>query len=163
MPATRKQSPQQQQIRQLPYSRHRQGLAEEEIATLEDTVNSPVYDVQNANIGHNYLLSHANDVVTHMSDAAKRRPWLEGKKKFLCWNTNADTLTNELSELTTRVKSAEIAPSIIAITEGKRKKHRYPITAAEFKIEGYDIFTRNIPGHQGRAVIIYTACELRAY
>ena len=61
MPATKKQSPQQQQIRQLPYSRHRQVLAEEEIATLEDTVNSPVYDVQNANIGHNYLLSHVND------------------------------------------------------------------------------------------------------
>ena len=112
----------------------------------------------------NYLLSHVNTTGEHTSASVNKYQQPEGKKKrFTCWYTNADTLTNKLLELSTRIKSAEIAPSIIAITEAKPKKYRYQVTAAEFKIDGYDIFTSNIPGHQGRGIIVYTASELRAH
>ena len=153
------------------YSRHRQELTEEELATSEHTVNNPVHNV---NTGNNYLLSHVNTTGEHTSATVNKYQQPEGKKKrFNCWYTNADPvnlfvsgsdpLTNKLSELTTNIKRAEIAPSIIAITEAEPKKYRYQVTAAEFKIDGYDIFTSNIPGHQGRGIIVYTASELRTH
>ena len=75
--------------------------------------------------------------------------------------TNADSLPNKLVELKGRVESEE-RPDIIVVTETKPKNSRFQMCEADFKIEGYDIFQRNINEGHGRGIIIYTNPDLRA-
>ena len=82
---------------------------------------------------------------------------------YVCWYTNADTPTNKLPELSSRVKNAKTPPSMIAITEIKPKNYRYPLTAAELQLDNCDIFTKNIPGNKERDIAIYTTRELKAH
>ena len=53
--------------------------------------------------------------------------------------TNADTLTNKMSEM--KVIVAEHHPYIIAVTEVIPKNYRIPVQEAEIKIsDDYDVF-----------------------
>ena len=79
------------------------------------------------------------------------------------WYTNADTLHNKLPELRNRIKHAKSPPSIIAITEVKLKNTRHPLTEPEIKIDGFDLFTKNIEQSTGRGLALYVKPELKAY
>ena len=57
--------------------------------------------------------------------------------------TNANQLTNKIELLRSRCKHEE--PTVIGINEVKHKNNRYPVNAAEFKLEdlNYDMFKKN--------------------
>ena len=44
---------------------------------------------------------------------------------------------------------------IIAITEAKPKNARFPMHPADYKLDGYQTFSRNLTGHEGRGIILY--------
>ena len=54
-------------------------------------------------------------------------------KKIHCMYTNADQLSNKITELELRVQ--EHLPHIIGITEVKPKNSRYSMNEAEFSLE----------------------------
>ena len=78
-----------------------------------------------------------------------------------CYVINADSLPNKLTELRTRLEH-DVNPDIIVISEVKPKNHRYPMTEADFKLDGYDTFKCNIDNRVGRGMIIYTKPDLDA-
>ena len=88
---------------------------------------------------------------------------LQIQTAFSMWYTNADTLHNKLPELRNRIKHAKSPPSIIAITENKPKNTRHPLREPEIKIEGFDLFTKNIEQSTGRGLAFYVKPELKAY
>ena len=55
-----------------------------------------------------------------------------------------------------------VNPDIIVISELKPKNHRYPMTEADFKLDGYDTFKCNIDNKVGRGMIIYTKPDIDA-
>ena len=69
--------------------------------------------------------------------------------------TNADSLSNTMSELRHRLDNMEIQPDIIAITEAKPKKARFTLTYADYQLKGYEAFTHNVESSTGRGIIIY--------
>lgn len=83
-------------------------------------------------------------------------------KVVSCWYTNADTLTNKMTELKARICHAENIPDIIMVNEVKPKNSRYKPTEAELKINGYDITHTNVVNDEGRGNIIYTKDYLKA-
>ena len=74
---------------------------------------------------------------------------------------NADSLPNKLTELRTRLEH-DVNPDIIVISEVKPKNHRYPMTKADFKLDGYDTFKCNIDHKVGRGMIISTKPNIYA-
>jgi len=82
-------------------------------------------------------------------------------KKLKIWYTNADTLTNKMSELRSRIHQTKSEPDVIAITEVKPKNARYNLTESEIKIDGYDICS-NIQSPHGRGIAIYTKISLHS-
>ena len=63
------------------------------------------------------------------------------KRSIHCLYTNADTLTNNMSEMKAIV--AEHNPYIVAVTEVIPKNYRIPVQKAEIKIsDEYDVFPR---------------------
>ena len=87
----------------------------------------------------------------------------KSKTAFSMWYTNADTLHNKLPELRNKIKHAKSPPSIIAITEVKPKNTRHLLTEPEIKIDGFDLFTKNIEQSTGRGLALYVKPELKAY
>ena len=79
------------------------------------------------------------------------------------WYTNADTLHNKLPELRNRIKHPKSPPFIIAITEVKPQNTRHPPTEPEIKIDGFDLFTKNIEQSMGRGIASYAKPGLKAY
>ena len=130
----------------------------EETASNRNVVNNHVHIVNTPTVHP----SHVNNNTTSKPKGPEKNVNNQNKQ-LICWYTNADTLTNKLPELSSRVKNAKTTPSIIAITEIKPKNYRYPLTAAELQLDNYDIFTKNIPGNKGRGIAIYTARELKAH
>ena len=93
----------------------------------------------------------------------KLKECYKSKTAFSMWFTNADTLHNKLTELRNRIKHAKSPLSIIAITEVKPKNTRHSLTEPEIKIDGFDLFTKNIEQSTGRGLAFYVKPELKAY
>ena len=70
-----------------------------------------------------------------------------------CIYTNADCLTNKISELRLQVKNHN--PQIVGITEVKPKNFRYQLSNSEIALEGYELFGSNLQNKTGRGVCIY--------
>ena len=68
--------------------------------------------------------------------------------------TNADSLSNKMTELRHRLDNMEIQPDIIAITEAKPKNARFTLTYADYQLKGYEAFTHNVESSTGRGIII---------
>ena len=71
-----------------------------------------------------------------------------------CIYTNADCLTNKISELRLQVKNHN--PQIVGITEVKPKNFRYQLSDSEIALAGYELFGSNLQNKTGRSVHIYT-------
>ena len=59
----------------------------------------------------------------------------------MCWYTNADTLTNKIDGLRSRINLS--SPDIICISEVFPKNCLYSVFMVEFHIEYYDCFFLN--------------------
>ena len=101
-------------------------------------------------------IAHIEVNTPHVRKTQDKRPSLT------CWYTNADTLTNKMIELKNRINNADKKPHIIAVTEAKPKNARYPTTAAELSIKGYELHSTCLQGREGRGTIIYTEDGLKA-
>ena len=77
-----------------------------------------------------------------------------------CIYTNADCLTNKISELRLQVKNHN--PQIVGITEVKPKNFRYQLSNSEIALEGYELFGSNLQNKTGRGVCIYIQTTLQA-
>lgn len=78
-----------------------------------------------------------------------------------CFFTNADTLTNKMDELKTRILIHDAM--IIGINEVLPKNSRYSPTNAELHIDGYDMFINNAGNDEGiRGTALYIRSELKA-
>ena len=58
-------------------------------------------------------------------------------------------------ELRERISSPNEPLHIIAITEAKPKNNRYGVTQAEFQLENYSLYSRNIESGVGRGILVY--------
>ena len=58
--------------------------------------------------------------------------------------TNADCLTNKKAELNMIIHNMEREPDVIAITEVKPKSSKYTVTASEFNLDGFNLFSNDI-------------------
>ena len=74
---------------------------------------------------------------------------------------NVDSLPNKFTELCTRLDH-DVNPDIIVISEVKPKSHWYPMTEADFKLDGQATFKCNIDNKVGRGMIIYTKPDIDA-
>ena len=74
--------------------------------------------------------------------------------------TNADSLLNKMDELRRDIQAKD--PYIIAITEIKPKKFRFPITKAEINIQGYETHTNDLGTKKGREILIYVKNNLES-
>ena len=79
---------------------------------------------------------------------------------LICMLTNADSLSNKMTELRSRIKNMEKQPDIIAITEVKPKTARFILSNASYKIKGYEAHTHNLDSWTGRGIIIYVKSKL---
>lgn len=70
-----------------------------------------------------------------------------------CTYTNADCLTNKVSELRLLIRNHK--PTIVGITEVKPQNFRYDIEDAEIALDGYDMFGCNLHNKTGRGCAIY--------
>ena len=70
-----------------------------------------------------------------------------------CIYTNADSLSNKFDEFKNRIKIDQ--PHIIAVTEAKPKHFRYKIFKAEYSLENYEMYVKNIDNDSGRGIIVY--------
>jgi exonuclease III len=70
-----------------------------------------------------------------------------------CIYTNADCLTNKISELRLQIKNHN--PQIVGITEVKPKNFRYQLSNSEIALEGYELFGSNLQNKTGRGVYIH--------
>ena len=77
-----------------------------------------------------------------------------------CMYTNADSLLNKMDELGRDIQAKD--PDIIAITEGKPKKIRFPITKAEINIQGYETHTNDLGTKKGRGILFYVKNNLES-
>ncbi len=76
------------------------------------------------------------------------------KKIVKCLYTNADALTNKLSELKALIKIHK--PEIVGVTEVKPKNLLYALTKATLKIEGYKLIPNDeCLNDKGRGVLLY--------
>ena len=75
-------------------------------------------------------------------------------KQLAFMYTNADQLKNKMDEL--ELRTSELKPDIIAITEVKPKRPNCLINIAEYSLSGYNITAHN------RGIIIYTKNTLLA-
>ena len=78
-----------------------------------------------------------------------------------CWYTNADTITNKMTELKHRIMEADNRPDIILITEIKPKNNRYTLTEQELMINSFNIHTTSLGNGDGRGTLIYTCKNLK--
>jgi hypothetical protein len=69
-----------------------------------------------------------------------------------CFYTNADSLPNKMAELRNRVKIT--LPDIIAVIEAKPKSCRYLLQPADYIIDGYQHFIRNLDRDATRGIMI---------
>ena len=106
---------------------------------------------------------HTSKDNKEMKKTKSKGECFKSKTAVSMWYTNADTLHNKLPELRNRIKHAKSPPSIIAITEVKPKNTRHPLTEPEIKIDGFDLFTKNIEQSTGRGLALYVKPELKAY
>ena len=158
---------------------HRKELTGETGQIVHTSVNN-VNTPNAVNRCENYLSNECNDVNTSESNLSNECNDVKSSSfnlfddngrtnrnppssKFCCWNTNADSLRNKLTELKARIDNAQTPPAIIAITEAKPKTTRFDLTQAELNIDGYDIFSTNHEGKTGRGIVVYTASYLKAY
>ena len=81
-------------------------------------------------------------------------------KDLNCMVTNADTLSNKMTEFSARISAAEKKPDIIAVTEVKPKNCRYKPGLSGFIIDGYQLFSTNIDADDGRGIILYINKDL---
>jgi hypothetical protein len=79
--------------------------------------------------------------------------------KLKCVYTNADSLSNKMTELKTIAIIEK--PHVIAVTEVKPKNYR-DITLEDFTLEGYETHSLNVTSRVGRGIIIYTHESVRA-
>ena len=78
-----------------------------------------------------------------------------------CFYTNADQLRNKMSELTVRVKNEN--PMIVGVTEVKPKRRTEDqIPPAEYSIDNYEMFHKNLDNSTGRGMVLYTHNALKA-
>ena len=74
--------------------------------------------------------------------------------------TNADSLSNKMTEFRSRIKNTEKQLDIIAITEVKPKNAKFILSNADYKNEGYEAHTHNLDSGTGRGIIIYVKSKL---
>ena len=68
--------------------------------------------------------------------------------------TNADVLTmDKLNEIRARIK--ESPPDVLSVSEAKPKNCKEYRDQVEYKIEGYDLVTKNMDGKPGRGMCLY--------
>ena len=72
--------------------------------------------------------------------------------------TKADSLLNKMDELRRDIQAKD--PDIIAITEVKPKKFKFPITKAEINIRGYETHTNDLGTKKGRGILTWRAMKL---
>ena len=77
-----------------------------------------------------------------------------------CTYTNADCLTNKVSELRLLIRNHK--PTIVGITEVKPKNFRYDIEDAEIALDGYDMFGCNLHNKTGRGCAVYVKNNVQA-
>ena len=76
---------------------------------------------------------------------------------------NADCLTNKRLELLMTIQNLERKPEVmIAIVEVKPKYSKYPVTASEFNMDGYTLFTNNLDERTTRGIIVLVRSEINA-
>ena len=97
--------------------------------------------------------------LTNRMDSSKgqldQKPTEPQEVTLLSMLTNADSLSNKMTELRHRLDNMEIQPDIIAITEAKPKNARFTLTYADYQLKGYEAFTHNVESSTGRGIIIY--------
>lgn len=73
--------------------------------------------------------------------------------KLDCFYTNADQLINKLNEL--EIRTRDTTPNIIGVTEVKPKHNRYKPVPAEYSINNYKMYSKNLETDEGRGLILY--------
>ena len=77
-----------------------------------------------------------------------------------CFYTNADTLTNKMSELKAQIE--EHYPQIVTVTEVIPQNYRFQVKKAEIMIsDDYDVFPDDI-SNKGRGITIQIVKSLKA-
>jgi len=110
-----------------------------------------------AHVHRNLLTSNTSALSSSPVGAAQPHvPYVNSIDHLTCWYTNADTLTNKMTELKSRIELADKKPQIIIITEVRPKNSRYKLTEAELAIPGYDIHAPDLHSTSGRGNMIYT-------
>ncbi len=99
---------------------------------------------------------------TGANPAQHNTQYTESLDHITCFYTNADSLTNKLSEFRDTLQTLNPQPKIIAVTEVKAKHSRHPVTRAELQLDGYDMFTHGLDSQEGRGMVVYTHRDLHA-
>ena len=79
----------------------------------------------------------------------------DNSKKLVLLYTNADCLTNKMTELNFLVQQQRPEPDIVVITEAKPKNARYKVNSSEFNIQGYFTFTSDFNEEGSRGIVVY--------
>ena len=82
--------------------------------------------------------------------------------KLFCMYTNADCLSNKLSELRSVIDSCDTHPQLIGVCEVKPQNCRFTPSATEFSLPGYSLFHSNVDTQIGRGVSLYISNILTA-
>jgi hypothetical protein len=86
----------------------------------------------------------------------KKQQKSKSRDKVTFLYTNADQLPNKMVELRAIIASSSPQPDIIAVNEVKPKNSRYQLQPADYKIEGYTSFEKNIQKEKGRGIVVWT-------
>ena len=78
--------------------------------TTDSIVNTEEQLVNNKKSPVNSWENHVNIGERHVNTSDPKTPKNPESNKFLCWYTNADSLSNKLPELTTRINNADTPP-----------------------------------------------------
>lgn len=83
------------------------------------------------------------------------------KNSVKCFYTNVDSLSNKKNELKILVK--DFAPHVFGLTEIYPKRTRFPVTDAQFCIDGYSMITPDVRGRRGVALFIHQSMPAEVY
>ena len=79
-----------------------------------------------------------------------------------CLYTNADSLSNKLGELMTRIQDEKNSYEVIGITELYPKNCRYLPGKAELQLEGYELFLSESTSSSKRGAALYVNKKLKS-
>ena len=79
-----------------------------------------------------------------------------------CFYTNADSLSNKLGELMTRIQDGKNSYEVIGITEIYPKNCRHLPGTSELQMEGYELFLSELTSFSKRGAALYINKKLKS-